>query len=332
MQHAVWKTLVVIAVLGLPQYARAEQAGTEAPESGAQLFASVGPARITVDEYNRALLQAQQRKFYHGRPPEGAIDRLRHEVAREVITRELLLQEAARLGLVADEAAIAGNIAEFDRRYADSPRWQAQREPMLEPLTKHFREQDLLRQLEARVRRIAPPDQTELEKFYQANPDKFTEPEQHRLSLILLRVDPSSPQEVWQAAMQEGNDLVTRLADGADFAELARLHSADVSAGNGGDMGYLHIGMLSPAAEEVVARLEPGGISAPVRLLEGVAVLRLDERREARLRQFVDVSERARELWLREHSDRAWQDLQDGLWERTAISVHDGTLSLRGEK
>lgn len=327
MRNNVWKVLAVITVLCLPVHARGGEVETGAAESGDQLFASVGPKTITVEEYNRALLQARQRRFYHGKPPEGAIEQLRHDVAREVITRELLLQEAARQGLVADEAAIAENIAAFDRRYADSPRWQEQRESMLEPLRRHYREQDLLRQLEVRVRRIVPPDRAELEKFYQAYPDRFTEPAQHRLSLILLRVDPSSSKEVWEAAMQEGRELVVRLADGADFAELARLHSADSSAAKGGDMGYLHAGMLSPAAEEVVAKLQPGEIAAPIRLLEGIAILRLDERREARLRAFGDVSERARDLWLRERSDRAWQALQDGLWEKTPISVHDDVFS-----
>jgi parvulin-like peptidyl-prolyl isomerase len=328
MKNTMWKRLVTIALLTLPAHAATGDTRSSAAQQDRLLFASVGDTSIYVDEYNRALLQARQRKFYHGTPPEGAIDQLRHDVAREVITRELLLQEAARYGLRADEAAIEKNIAEFDRRYADSQRWKEQRETMIVPLQKHYREQDLLRQLEVRIRKVAPPERSQLEKYYQANQDKFTEPAQHRLSLILLRVDPSSSKAVWDAAMQEGDKLIARLADGAEFAELARMHSSDATAAQGGEMGYLHAGMLSPAAEEVIAGLQPGEVSAPIRLLEGIAILRLEDRRAAQLRQFVDVSERARELWLREQSDLAWQRLKDELWEKTPISVHDEMLTL----
>lgn len=326
------KLLTAACVLCLAGQVRAADTAVAGMEQDAASFANVGSVTITVEEYNKALLQASRSRFYHGTPPEGEMDRLREDVAREVISRELLLQEAGRLGLRADEAVIAANIAEFDRRYADSPRWKEQRETMIVPLERHYREQDLLRQLEARVRAVAPPDTARLRAYYDANHDKFTEPMQHRVSVILLRVDPSSPKEVWDAALQEGGRLVDSLASGADFAELARLHSADVSSAQGGDMGYLHAGMLSPAAEEVIAALAPGEVSAPTRLLEGVAVLRLEDRKPAQLRAFADVSDRARELMLREQSDLAWQRLQEELWEKTPISVHDDMLTLNGRK
>ncbi len=332
MQGHMWKLLAVIGVLHLPGHGLVADTRTGEAQQDAALFASVGSASITVEEYNAALQQASRRKFYHGTPPEGAMEQLRHDVAREVITRELLLQEATRLGITTDEAAVSKNIAEFERRYAESPRWKEQRETLTKALSQHYREQDLLQQLEARVRKVTPPDQAQLEEYYRSNQDKFTEPEQHRVSLILLGVDPSSPKAVWEAAMQEGNELVARLADGADFAELARLHSADITAAEGGDMGYLHAGMLSPAAEEVIATLRPGEVSAPIRLLEGVAILRLEDRKLAQLRKYEEVTGRARDLWLREQSDLVWQRLRDTLWDNTPISVHDAMLTLNKRK
>jgi parvulin-like peptidyl-prolyl isomerase len=293
-----------------------------------KLFASVGPVEITDAEYNRALQQASRKKFYHGTPPEGAMDELRHVVAREVITRTLLLQEAERLGLKADEAAIDANIAEFDRRYANSERWQQQRETMVVTLARHYREQDLLQQLESRQRSVAPPEERQLKQFYRENLDKFTEPAQNHLSLILLKVDPSAAKAVWDAALAEGADLVSRLADGADFSELAKLHSSDSSARQGGDMGYLHAGMLSAAAENEISRLKVGEVSSPVRLLEGIAVFRLEDRKAARLREYEEVSKRARELWLRDQQDQAWARLKETLWEKTPISIHNASLSL----
>ncbi|MGB5541073.1 MAG: peptidylprolyl isomerase [Gammaproteobacteria bacterium] len=332
MKRYACKILVVAAALCLPGYGMGADAAGGVAQQDTELFASVGTSSITVEEYNQAVQQASRSKFYHGTPAEGAMDQLRHDVAREVITRELLLQEAARRGLTADEAAITKSIAEFDQRYADSPRWKEQRDVMIESLSQHYREQDLLQQLESEYRKVAPPDQVQLQEFYRTHQDKFTEPAQHRLSLILLRVDPSSPKELLDAAMQEASHLVAQLADGADFAELARLHSADNTSRQGGDMGYLHAGMLSPVAEEAIAGLETGEVSAPLRLLEGVAILRLEDRKQAQLRKFEEVSARARDLWLREQSQLAWQRLQDELWEKTPISVHDALLTLNLRK
>lgn len=328
MQIKLWNYIILIATVALSgQAVAADNAGVDVSD-GNTLFASVGPVDITDAEYNQALQQASRKKFYHGTPPEGAMDELRHVVAREVITRILLLQEAERLGLKADEAAIDANIAEFDRRYANSQRWQQQRETMVVSLTRHYREQDLLKQLEARQRSVAPPEERQLKEFYRANLDKFTEPAQNHLSLILLKVDPSAAKAVWDAALAEGDGLVSRLADGADFSELAKLHSSDTSAGQGGDMGYLHAGMLSAAAEDVISRLKVGEVSRPVRLLEGVAVFRLEDRKSARLREYEEVGKRARELWLREQEDQAWNRLKDTLWEKTPISIHNASLSL----
>ncbi len=327
MQINIWNIVLITSVVMSGQVLAADNASVETSD-GKTLFASVGSAQITEAEYNQALQQASRKKFYHGTPPEGAMDELRHVVAREVITRILLLQEAERLGLEADKAAIEANIAEFDQRYANSQRWQQQRETMVVNLTRHYREQDLLQQLEARQRRVAPPDERQLKEFYRANLDKFTEPAQNHLSLILLKVDPSSAKTVWDAALAEGAGLVSRLANGADFTELARLHSSDTSASNGGDMGYLHAGMLSAAAEDEISKLKPGEVSSPVRLLEGVAVFRLEDRKPARLREYDEVSTRARELWLREQQDQAWNRLKDTLWQKTPISIHNASLSL----
>lgn len=332
MQIPVSIYLVFVILISLPVHVANADAAPDGTLQPAKLFASVGTSSITDEEYNQALQQASRRKFYHGTPPEGAMDQLRHEVAREVITRELLLQEAERLGMTANEEKIKANIAEFDQRYADSTRWQQQRASLVVSLSRHYREEDLLSQLEARQRNVAPPGQNQLQEYYRTHQEKLTEPAQHRLSLILLRVDPSASNSVWDAALAEGNRLVSKLADGAGFAELAKLHSGDGSARQGGDMGYLHTGMLSPAAEEVIAGLQPGEVSVPVRLLEGIAIFRLEDRKTAQLRKFTDVSERARDLWMREQSSLAWDKLKEELWEKTEIRIHNASLDLDNQE
>jgi len=129
------------------------------------------------------------------------------------------------------------------------------------------------------------------------------------VSLILLKVDPSSPSKVWPEAADEAADIVDRIRKGADFAELARIHSGDKSAENGGDMGYLHIGMLSKPAQDVLNLMKPGEVSEPVMLLQGVAIFRLEGVQPAQLNPLEKVKKRAKQLWTRENGEKAWSDL-----------------------
>jgi len=144
--------------------------------------------------------------------------------------------------------------------------------------------------------------------------------------VILLSVAPSATGEIWQAAQTEGVDLVERIRGGSDFEELARMHSADPSARNGGDMGYLHIGMLSGSAQEAVDELDIGTVSEPVQVLEGIAVFRLTDRKEASLQPYSAVSQRAHDLCKREEGERAWGQTIVTLRAQSNISLDEEYL------
>ena len=107
----------------------------------------------------------------------------------------------------------------------------------------------------------------------------------------------------------EAASLVKKLRNGADFAQQARQRSGDESAVNGGDMGYLHRGMLAEPAQVAVDKLKLKEVSEPVTLLQGVAIFRLDERKAALQNPLAKVESRARELWRREQAERSWQAL-----------------------
>ena len=132
-------------------------------------------------------------------------------------------------------------------------------------------------------------------------------------------MDPASPAQAWAAAEAEARDLRRRLARGADFATLARIHSADASAVRGGDLGWQHEGMLAPAAEAILAELEPGQVSEPVALLQGVALLRLEARRPPQLNSFEQVRERAEKLLRRERAEAAWTAFLADLRRRSQV-------------
>lgn len=104
---------------------------------------------------------------------------------------------------------------------------------------------------------------------------------QSRARHILLR---PSPQLSESAAVARLAEYKRRVESGqADFAQLAREHSADASASNGGDLGWASPGLFVPEFEEAMNSLAPGKISDPVVSRFGVHLIQLVERRQATL-------------------------------------------------
>ena len=104
---------------------------------------------------------------------------------------------------------------------------------------------------------------------------------QSRAQHILLRTGPQLSQA---AAVAQLADFKKRIESGkAKFQDLAREHSQDGSASQGGDLGWVGPGAFVPEFEEPMGRLAEGQISAPVVSRFGVHLIQLLERRRVEL-------------------------------------------------
>ena len=96
---------------------------------------------------------------------------------------------------------------------------------------------------------------------------------------ILLRL---SPQLSEAAAIEKLAGFKKRIDAGqADFAALAREHSQDGSAKEGGDLGWVNPGVFVPEFEKAMASLAPNQVSDPLVSRFGVHLVQVLERREA---------------------------------------------------
>lgn len=287
----------------------------------AAIFAKVGDTVITQDEYNAAFSAASRAKFYHGKPPDSELALLQREVGDQMIKRIVLLREAKQRGLRPDAVEIQKTVQTYDQRYAGSEQWKKNRAQLLPPLQAKLEQEDLLSQLEKSVRSSIKVSDKQVKAYYAANQAKFTEPEQMRVSVILLKVDPSATSATWKKSEEQAQSLAKRVRGGEDFAALARQYSGDGSAPQGGDMGYLHSGMLPEGTQESLAKLKTGEISDALRLLEGFAVFKLTDRKAAIMHGFDVVKVRAQELAQREQSDATWAAFVTDLKAKTPIQI-----------
>ena len=78
---------------------------------------------------------------------------------------------------------------------------------------------------------------------------------------------------------KEARKVVRALEQGADFAELATAHSLKGATEKGGDLGHFFGPEdVAPVLQEVIFDLPVGGISAPIRTVEGYEVLTVLDR------------------------------------------------------
>ena len=293
------------------------------PQAGSEeIFARIDDLVISQEEFEQIFSAAVRHKYYHGRVPEEELAAFREQVSDDIVTQVLVHREARRLGLQPDRKRIDEGLDAFELRNAGNPDWQERRERILPLLVKRLERQDLLEQMERRIRDIPPPAGDAVRRFYEQNPDKFTEPRRLRLSVILLPVSPSAGEEVWLAAEQQAAELGRRIKSGEGFDTLARQYSAHISAASGGDLGFLHDGVLEDVVQQRVAELSPGDLTAPIRVLEGVTLFRLEALQPERLGSFEQVSERAAGLLHRELQDAAWNDFVADLRAAAQIYVN----------
>lgn len=312
-------SLLVVAALSFSAFS---QAGSTDSRFGDQsVFARVGDSTISRGEFELAYERERRERFYHGAPPVGQETDFRDEVTNALVMRQLLLDEASKRGITPDADAVRTAVEHARRRFESSAAFKANGDELVSRWEGRYAADSMLAQLQEQVRSTAQPAESELLAYYHSNPDKFIEPAQDRVSLILLGVDPAANKPAWDAMREEANVLVSQLRGGdANFKDLARLRSTDqMTSSAGGDMGYLHRGMLNPQAEKALAALSPGGVTDPVTVLEGVAIFRLDERRVAVLNDYETVRDRVAALWRRDRGDEAWNALQRRLRAATPV-------------
>jgi peptidyl-prolyl cis-trans isomerase C len=227
---------------------------------------------------------------------------LREQFIEQTIRRNLLDEKVKQANIVITDEDVMSTIEKIAA---------AQKEPLsLEEFKKKLEEygqsfdnvkEDLRRGLarnqfmEAQWAGKINVTEEDAKKYYQENTKQFETPEQVRASHILIKpvfTDPNTdPNEVKAKAKVKAEDLLKQLKDGADFAELAKSHSACPSAPQGGDLGLFPRGETTPAFENAAFELEIGQISDIVETEYGYHIIKVTEHKDASTTSFEQAKD-----------------------------------------
>ncbi len=258
------------------------------------------------------ITQAELEQYYqsqvdHTRAPRSDDEQqmLRLNLLREVIDRQIMLQKAEKLGLMAVDSEVEARLKEYRAPYDTDAAFEASlkaRSMTLEDLKTELRRALTIEKLFNKevTSRIAVSD-AELKAFYEENKASFNLPEQ-QLHLAQIVVTPKAEVPVPNLLNDDARDLETakakiemiaqRLQNGADFAEVAQNYSEDVdSTSSGGDLGFIPQSSLERAdltLRRVVASLSPGEISPVIKTDSDFRIIRLISIEPAGQRDFSD--------------------------------------------
>ncbi len=317
--------LIIIPFIGLIP---SPVAGSENTADSVHVFATVNGEIIEHSAYRNAVRAGARQRFYHGKPPEAEILAYQQEISDMLVDQMLMHQEAVRRGINPDSRNVEVELGRLIQQYVDVPGRVNEKQQLVPLLRQSLERRDRVRQLEESLRNsIAEPSEETLIAYYKAHPKTFTSPSQERVSIILLKLPPWASGVEWEGKREQAENIYDELNQGLSFDEAARRYSDDPTAASGGDMGYLHTGMLGDAAEDAIAKLNVGEVSQAVVLLEGVALFLLRDRIESKLNAFEKVHERARRLWIREQKDLIVKQTKQRLRNSAEIHYSDSTES-----
>lgn len=201
-------------------------------------------------------------------------------VVDTLINNKIIEQEAKKEGITVSEKEIDKELNSFMESYGGEDTFNAALEQS--GISLDYFKQDIENFL--KIEKLLKPSikitEDEMKEFFNENKDSFAQKEQVEASHILVE-DEAKAKEVEK-----------KLADGEDFAKLAKEYSTDTSnAEKGGELGYFGKGEMVPEFEKVAFATKVGEISDPVKTDYGYHIIKVTDKKAAKEAVYEDHKE-----------------------------------------
>ena len=287
------------------------------------VLARVNGEAVTKADFDRLIKNMEVRA---NQPvPAERRDVIFRQALDQLVTYTVLSQETRARKVVISDDEVANSIKQMQAQFRTEDEFKKALEARgmtLDKLRSDTRiDLSINKMVEGEVSTQAAPSDAECREFYDKNPDKFKQDEAVRASHILFRVDENADAATKKKAMDQAQAVLKEARAGADFAELAKKHSADGSAQQGGDLNFFTKGQMVPAFDQVAFSLKPGQVSDVVQTQFGYHIIKVTERRAASTVPFEQVSERIKEYLIEQQKQQKAQAFIQSLKQKAKIEV-----------
>jgi len=151
----------------------------------------------------------------------------------------------------------------------------------------------------------------DIELYYNQHKGQYLVPERIKASHILLSTE------------EEAKKVLDELNEGADFDEMARQYSKDLTKDRGGDLGYFQKGQMIPEFEKACFQLQPGETSNIVKTRFGYHIIKVTDKRPAEHKQLSEVKEKIRAKLIDQSKQQQFRDFVQSLKDKAKIEIKE---------
>ena len=241
------------------------------------------------------------RQKYVGAPISISEQDLLKEVLNMVIEEKLQIQEGKKLGFVIDEDAVDAAMEEIIKKndLADGQLQEMLKREgrTLKSYKNHIRDQIMVSKITRfEIGNRVKVSEKSIIKYYKENQKEFWQEGKVKARHILFIAERGSSEKIRREKLQQAKKILLKLRKGNDFAKLAMKYSEDISASNGGDVGFVGRGKMVPEFEEAVFNLKPGQVSDIVKTEYGYHIIKVEEVLPGKTLTLKDVKNRIHQI------------------------------------
>lgn len=277
--------------------------------------------RHDLEEY-LAPLYFQYKAEYQGEELLEKLKKLQADGIRQLIEEKLLLSEARKRKLTADPKEIQGRLDQVKERFSSQEEFEEtlfRQGLVVEDLDERYRDQIIIGKLvDEEVRYQISVSPLEVTEYYDAHLVEFDLPERIRIKNILIRAEKEEEEE---EAFVRIHEIAGMLGNGRSFEELAKQYSEGPNADEGGLMGLVGKGDLSPELETAVFSLLAGEISGVVKSPLGYHLFKVEERILARVKPLTEAQQEIQDRLRRQKYEIRYKLFIDELKAKAYISI-----------
>lgn len=261
-------------------------------------------------------------------PAEEAADRQKN-LLRDMVDQQLLLSRAKELGLNAD-AEVIRRLDEIRKQnhldsMEDLEKAARQQGVSFEDFKANIRNGILTQQVvRDEVGRHLQMTQGQEQAYYDAHKNEFSQPEQVRLSEILVPTPADASDAVVAQAKAKAEGIAEKIKAGASFDEMAKQNSGGPTASQGGDLGLFKRGALAKVLEDQTFPLPAGGVTSPIRTRQGFVILKVTDHQQAGVPSLKDIEPQIQEAMYMRQMQPALRAYLTKLREDAYIDIKPG--------
>ena len=273
-------------------------------------------------------LIGQLSRQYRNQPEvlKQKLDALENDSRQRLVENELILHEFETAGYSLPESVIDDYVqAEIRSGYSDRATLTKQLQAKgltYERFRKQLRDQFILRQMRLKYTSealIISPHKIEV--YYAAHTNDFKIEERVKLRMIVLNKGPDDTGQTRKLA----DEILSKLNEGASFAEMARTESQGMHSSEGGEWGWVErfnsdgAPVLRKELDDVAFTLKPGERSGVVEAPEACYLLLVEDRSPGHVKPLTEVRDEIESKLLSQESNRLQQQWIDRLKKKTFV-------------